>query len=262
MPTSSDRSEVSPSLLDVESVAAGYGGVPVVSEISLMVGQAEVVAIVGPNGAGKSTLLKAVTGVLPVLSGAIYLRGENVTGWATDALVREGLGYVPQVNDVFETLTVRENLEMGGYLLPRDELSLQMEHVFEVFPALREMVLRIAAQLSGGERKMLALGRVLMAHPIVLVLDEPTAGLSPKLSRTVLREHIRRLADETGVGVLLVEQKALEALRVSDTAHVLVGGRTRLTGRAEDVLEREDIRQVFLGQEAIGRGAQNEVHES
>lgn len=249
MRTSSDDS-MSPALLEVDSLSAGYGRVPVVSDIDLSVAPGEVIAIVGPNGAGKSTLLKALTGILPVMSGRVWLRQKDVTGQGTDVLAREGLGYVPQVSDVFETLTVRENLEMGGYLLPRNATADRVEDVLTTFPALRAMLDRTASKLSGGERKMLALGRVLMPRPAVLVLDEPTAGLSAQISRTVLRDHVRRLADETNIGVLLVEQKALEALHVSDRAHVLVSGTIRLTGPAEEVLAREDIRRVFLGEEA------------
>jgi len=220
-----------------------------VSDIDVSVRSGEVVVIVGPNGAGKSTLLKAVLGAIPVMGGHVRLGSLDVTNLGTEVLVRKGVGYVPQLNDVFETLNVRENLEMGGYLVSREALRVRLDQVLALFPRLEGMQGRTASKLSGGERKMVALGRVLMAQPRVLVLDEPTAGLSPHLSRVVLREHVRRLADDTGVGVLLVEQKAVEALHIGDYAHVLVGGRFVVSGAAGEVLAHDGVRQIFLGGE-------------
>jgi ABC-type branched-subunit amino acid transport system ATPase component len=160
-----------------------------------------------------------------------------------------GLGFVPQTKDVFDTLTVTENLEMGGYLLTKPQLTDRIETVISAFPALTNMRSRTASKLSGGERKMLAIARVLMLEPTVLVLDEPTSNLSPELSRTVLRDQVRRLAD-AGTAVLMVEQKAFEALGVSDWAYILVAGRIEIAGRASEILARPDIREVFLGQSA------------
>jgi ABC-type branched-subunit amino acid transport system ATPase component len=158
-----------------------------------------------------------------------------------------GLGFVPQTKDVFDTLTVTENLEMGGYLLTKPQLAARIDKVMSTFPALANMRSRTASKLSGGERKMLAVARVLMVEPTVLVLDEPTSNLSPELSRSVLRDQVRRLAD-SGTAVLLVEQKAFEALGVSDWAYILVAGRVEIAGAASEILGRPDIREVFLGQ--------------
>ncbi len=157
-----------------------------------------------------------------------------------------GIGYVPQTRDVFDTLTVTENLEMGGYLVTRSEVAARIGDVLEFFPALATMRERVASKLSGGERKMLAMARVLMARPGLLILDEPTSNLSAELAKTVLREHVRRLAD-AGTTVLLVEQKAFEALEIADWGYVLVAGATQIEGAASDLLDRPDIKEVFLG---------------
>jgi branched-chain amino acid transport system ATP-binding protein len=253
MPTSSDNApgeqERPPAVLRLTDVAAGYGGAAIVSGVSIRVGPGEVVSIIGPNGAGKSTLLKAVTGRLPVMTGTVNFNDRNITNWRGHLLARMGLGFVPQTKDVFDTLTVTENLEMGGYLLSKPQLAARMDKVLSTFPALADMRSRTASKLSGGERKMLAVARVLMLEPAVLVLDEPTSNLSPELSRSVLRDQVRRLAD-SGTAVLLVEQKAFEALGVSDWAYILVAGRVEIAGPASEIRSRPDIREVFLGQSA------------
>jgi branched-chain amino acid transport system ATP-binding protein len=245
MPISSDSTRPS-ALLRVEDLAAGYGAVPILHGIDLQVGHGEVVSVIGPNGAGKSTLLKAVMGKIAAMRGSVRFDGRDITHMPDHRRARLGLGYVPQTKDVFETLTVRENLEMGGYQLSKAQLLPQVDRVLSMFPDLEPMSLRVANKLSGGERKMLAVARVLMLEPAVLVLDEPTSNLSPALSRTVLRDQARRLAD-SGVAVLLVEQKAFEALKISDWAYVLVSGTTSISGRAVDLLARDDIRETFLG---------------
>jgi ABC-type branched-subunit amino acid transport system ATPase component len=245
MPTSSGSTRAS-ALLRVEDLAAGYGAVPILHGIDLQVGRGEVVSVIGPNGAGKSTLLKAIMGKIAAMQGRIQFDGRDITHMPDHLRARLGLGYVPQTKDVFETLTVRENLEMGGYQLPKAQLPPQVDRVLSMFRDLEPMALRVASKLSGGERKMLAVARVLMLEPSVLVLDEPTSNLSPALSRTVLRDQARRLADG-GVAVLLVEQKAFEALKISDWAYVLVTGTTSISGRAGDLLARDDIRETFLG---------------
>lgn len=244
MPTSSaDRPEP---LLELRQLAAGYGGIPVIEGVNIQVGRAEVVAVIGPNGAGKSTLLKAVIGEIPTLAGTVTLNGTDLARLRADRRTRLGIGYVPQTRDVFDALTVAENLMMGGYLLGRQELAIQTEQVLGVFPALAPMRERIAGRLSGGERKMLAVARTLMLKPALLILDEPSANLAPDLAKEVLAGHVRRLAD-SGMGVLLVEQKVFEALDVADRAHVLVAGRPRMEGRPADLLDRPDLRDVFLG---------------
>jgi ABC-type branched-subunit amino acid transport system ATPase component len=271
MPTSSDRHSAGPvspaapeppaererpqAALSLHEVSAGYGGAAIVSGVSIDVGPGEVVSVIGPNGAGKSTLLKAVTGRLPVMAGTVRFADRDVTNMPGHQLARLGLGFVPQVKDVFDTLTVTENLEMGGYLLHRPELAARIDTVKATFPALADMSSRTASTLSGGERKMLAVARVLMLEPAVLVLDEPTSNLSPELSRVVLRDLVRSLAD-SGTAVLLIEQKAFEALSVSDWAYIMVAGRIEISGRASDLIARPDIREVFLGRSAQGAAVQ------
>lgn len=237
----------SPSLV-VDSVVAGYSTTtaPVLNGLSLTAARGEVVSIIGPNGAGKSTLLKAVIGAVRVTSGSISLNGQDVTNIRGDRLVRLGLGYVPQVMDVFDLLTVQENLEMGGYLLPKREVAARVDHVISIFPKLAAMRGRAARKLSGGERKMVAIARALMLEPTMLILDEPTAGLSAALSSHLLSDHIRRLV-EAGKGVVLIEQKAVEALEISDWAYVLVGGSVQISASAKEILSRPDIGEVFLG---------------
>jgi branched-chain amino acid transport system ATP-binding protein len=250
MPTSSaDRPE---QLLVVENLVAGYGGAPIVHGVDVSVGAGEIATIVGPNGAGKSTLLKAITGQVEVLDGSVSLDGVAVTGLPGEQLARRGIGFVPQVKDVFATLTVDENLEMGGYLLPKSRLAERMEEVIHVFPALAEMRTRTASKLSGGERKMLAIARVLMLQPRVVILDEPTSNLSPALARDVLENHVNALAD-SGSAVLLVEQKAKEALAIADWAYVLVAGLVHRSEPAAELLAREDIGELFLGQVPAGK---------
>ena len=233
--------------LVISGVSAGYGPTPTVVEMSARVGRGEVACIIGPNGAGKSTFLKAVVGMLRATTGSVRLGGEDITNQPAERLAQLGVGYVPQVNDIFDPLTVAENIEMGGYLIPAAEARRRTIRVLDVFPALREMLGRRAFKLSGGERKMLAIARVLMLEPQVLILDEPTANLSPKLATILLRDHVRRLAD-AGAAVLLVEQRAATALEVSDWAYVMVSGTANLDGSARELLARRDFGQVFLGQ--------------
>jgi ABC-type branched-subunit amino acid transport system ATPase component len=249
MPISSaDRSQ-RPAHLEITNLSAGYGQSPVIRDLDLTVAREEVVSVIGPNGAGKSTLLKSVLGVISPMGGKITLEGNRISGLRTDQIARKGVGYVPQVRDVFDTLTVRENLEMGGYVLARREVEGRLEEVMELYPALAAMGNRYAGYLSGGERKMLAMGRVLMTRPSLLVLDEPTAGLSPQLAHELLHDHVGRLAS-TGVAILLVEQHAREALAISDWAYVLASGQVALADSASALLERPDIHEIFLGRTA------------
>src|ERR1700694_3414041 len=194
MPTSSVSETGRPKAhLQLDGLSAGYGGAPIVNDASASVGLGEIVTIVGPNGAGKSTFLKAIVGMIPAMSGRVMLGDEDVTNMRANDLAKRGLGYVPQVNDVFDTLSVTDNLEMGGYLLASTEVPRRVEAVLEVFPALKKMLKRTASKLSGGERKMLAMARVLMLEPRMLVLDEPTSNLSAELSRVLLEDHVSRL---------------------------------------------------------------------
>jgi len=233
-------------ILAVEGLVAGYGGAPIVHGVDVSVGPREVATIVGPNGAGKSTLLKAIMGQVEILEGSVTLDGMPVTGLPGEQLARRGIGFVPQAKDVFATLSVVENLEMGGYLVPKSKLAERMREVLEIFPALGVMRTRTASKLSGGERKMLAIARVLMSQPRVIVLDEPTSNLSPGLAHEVLDGQVKALV-AAGAAVLLVEQKAKEALAISDWAYVLVAGVLHLTGPASELLARADIAELFLG---------------
>jgi ABC-type branched-subunit amino acid transport system ATPase component len=246
--------------LTMSDVVAGYGGSPIVCGITAVLGAGEIVAVVGPNGAGKSTLLKAVAGLLVVNSGSIELESVNITNIKTNRLARMGIGFVPQNDDVFSPLTVRENLEMGGYLMKRSEVSDRIDEVVAHLPALKALMTRRAARLSGGERKMLAIGRALMNRPRVLLLDEPTSGLSAELSRRLLTEEVRGLSED-GTSVLLVEQKALAALEISNWAYVLALGQVVLSVSAPDLLTRPDLGEIFLGR-VEGSGADDDCRRA
>ncbi len=232
--------------LRTEDLTAGYNRSPVVHGVSISVAPGEIVSIVGPNGSGKSTLLKAIVGVVETLSGTVHIGGRDTTGWASDEIARIGVGYVPQVDDVFGPLTVRENLEMGGYLLKARQIEPRVAHVMTVFPQLSRMAGRRAAKLSGGERKMLAMGRALMLAPALVVLDEPTANLAPIIAHTVLQEHVRQLA-ATGASVLVVEQRARAVLEISDRTYVLGGGRLQMEGTPADLSASPEFVDSFLG---------------
>ncbi len=247
MPTSpAERRLRTRPYLVAAGVTSGYGAVPVIREMSLGVGAGEIVAVIGPNGAGKSTFLKALVGILRVSQGTVRLGEDDVTNLPPEDLARRGVGYVPQVGDIFEPLTVAENLEMGGYLLTPSAIPERIAQVCAVFPALGAMLRRRAEKLSGGERKMLAIARVLMLDPRVLILDEPTANLSPQIADTLLRERVRALAG-LGKAVLLVEQRARAAMQIADWTMVMVSGTTRLEGHPEDLLGRSDFEALFLG---------------
>lgn len=233
-------------LLYTVGLDAGYSEVPVIRGINLSVAAGQVVVVVGPNGSGKSTLIKALLGVVRVLNGTVMFNGRDVTHTALDRLCRSGVGYVPQVNDVFANLRVFENLEMGGYLLDPVTRARRVEEVIEIFPPLRRAFKRYVRSMSGGEQKMVAIARALMPSPRVLVLDEPTAGLSPELTRVVLDEQIGALADR-GTAILLVEQKAKLALRLADRAYVMVRGEIVKADTASNVLDDPRMAEIFLG---------------
>lgn len=242
-----DRPE--PALV-VTGVTAGYGADAVVTDVSITVGSSEIVSIIGPNGAGKSTLLGAVMGRVRLMAGSVHLYGRDISHLRADRLARAGLGYVPQTRDVFDTLTVQENLEMGGYLLPRKSVQPAVDRVLAVFPQLGKMLHQRGGRLSGGERKMLAISRAMMLRPKVLILDEPTANLAPNLARVVLREVVPSVA-RSGIAVLMVEQRALEALEASNWGYLMASGRLQIAGLAQGLLARPDLREVFLGQELV-----------
>jgi ABC-type branched-subunit amino acid transport system ATPase component len=232
--------------LHVEGLAAGYGDTPTIMDVHLSVREGETVTVLGPNGAGKSTLLKAVLGVIRPMAGSVRLSGRDLTTLRSDQICRLSVGYVPQVRDTFPRLSVIENLEMGGYTLRRSAVKGRVEEVMELFPQLKRMATRQGGHLSGGERKMLAVARAMMISPALLVLDEPTAGLAPRPANALLSEHIATLT-KTGVALLIVEQRAKEAMAISDRAYVMAAGRVVLTDRADTLLARDDLGEVFLG---------------
>jgi len=232
--------------LRAEGITAGYGGDPVIRDITVSTTPGEVVSLVGPNGSGKSTLLKSLVGVVRVSSGTVRVGDRDVTNAAPEEVARAAVGYVPQVDDVFAPLTVRENLEMGGYLLRRKQIAAHIERVLAVFPRLGGMLGRSAGKLSGGERKMLAMGRVLMLDPGVFLLDEPTANLAPMVAAALLNEHVRKLA-ASGAAVLIVEQRARAVLAISDRTYVLGGGEVRMVGTPAELSASPDFVESFLG---------------
>jgi ABC-type branched-subunit amino acid transport system ATPase component len=232
--------------LSASGVTAGYDGSPIIHDVSISVAPGEVVSVVGPNGSGKSTLLKSLVGIVEVLSGTVTVGDRDITRWAPEDVARIGVGYVPQVDDVFAPLSVRENLEMGGYLLPSAGVADRVRYVLELFPQLDRMQRRKAGKLSGGERKMLAMGRALMLEPAVVVLDEPTANLAPAIAHTVLNDHVRRLAG-TGASVLIVEQRARAVLDISDRTYVLGGGRLQMEGTPAELASSPAFIDSFLG---------------
>ena len=249
MPTSSADGQRPAAYLDVRDLAAGYGREPVVTGLRLAVGRGEVACVVGPNGSGKSTLLKALLGVIPVMRGSVVVGGEDVTNVRSHALARRGLGYVPQVGNVFDTLTVEENLRLGGYLLHKSEMQARVDEVVARFPTLAPLLRRSTHKLSGGERKLVAIGRVMMLRPSVYVLDEPTSGLSPDLADQILSEYVVGLAS-SGAAILLVEQKAKSALAISDWGYLLVAGKLMMSAVAATMLSDTSVAEMFLGQAA------------
>jgi branched-chain amino acid transport system ATP-binding protein len=233
-----------PVVLRVDGLTAGYGGATIIHGVTLDVHRGKITAIVGPNGAGKSTLLKAIVGVIKVTSGHVYVLDQETTNLAPEKLVRRRLAYVPQVANTFPELTVRENLEMGGYTRRRGT-SERIDQLTELFPDLRRSLRRRAGQLSGGQRSMLAMARALMLDPSVMLLDEPSAGLSPIL-QAALWEQIETIA-ATGVGVCVVEQNTRRSLRHADWGYVLVLGRNRLDGPAHELLNDEEVIDLYVG---------------
>jgi ABC-type branched-subunit amino acid transport system ATPase component len=234
------------SALRAVGVTAGYGGDPVIRDISVDVAPGQVVSLVGANGSGKSTLLKSLVGVIRMSAGTVTVGGKDLTGRPPEDVARAGVGYVPQVDDVFAPLTVKENLEMGGYLLRPGQVRERIEEVVTVFPRLGSMLGRQAGKLSGGERKMLAMGRVLMLSPSVFLLDEPTANLAPAIARSLLEDQVRRLA-KGGASVLVVEQRARAVLAISDRTYVLAGGEVRMSGSPAELSASPAFVESFLG---------------
>ena len=232
-------------VIDVENVIAGYvAEVNILNGCDLTVAAGEFVGIIGPNGAGKSTLLKAVLGLVNIRSGHVKLNGEEITGMKPYELVARGVGFVPQTRNVFPSLTVRENLEMGCFLRP-EMLDERLDYAVEMFPRLGERIDQRAGSLSGGERQMVAMGRALMLKPTVLLLDEPSAGLSPALQDQVFIQC--KKINESGVAILMVEQNANRCLQVVDRGYVLDQGRNAYTGTGRELLKDPKVIELYLG---------------
>ncbi len=227
-----------------EAMTGGYGDADILHDCTIGVDEGEIAVVVGPNGAGKSTAMKAVFGMLGLRSGRVLMDGEDITALKPQERVRKGMGFVPQTNNVFPSLTVLENLEMGAFVRA-DDVADTLSQVLELFPVLREKADQPAGELSGGQRQQVAVGRALMTQPKVLMLDEPTAGVSP----IVMDELFDRIIEvaRTGIAILMVEQNAKQALHIADKGFVLVQGRNRYTNTGKALLADNDVRKAFLG---------------
>lgn len=232
------------SFLIGENMTGGYGGADILHECTIGVEKGEIAVIVGPNGAGKSTAMKAVFGMLSIREGGVKMEDEDITGLSPQDRVRKGMAFVPQTSNVFTSMTVEENLEMGAFIR-EDDISGTMAQVFDLFPVLKEKRRQPAGELSGGQRQQVAVGRALMTQPKVLMLDEPTAGVSP----IVMDELFDRIIEiaRTGIAILMVEQNAKQALNIADKGYVLVQGRNRYTDTGVALMADPDVRKAFLG---------------
>lgn len=231
-------------LIELKHVVGGYGGAPILNGVDIAIDQSDIGVIVGPNGAGKSTTLKAIFGLLRVTGGTIEFGGENIANSLPDKLVPKGLSFVPQEKNVFTSLSVEENLEMGAFTRP-DDFSGTMAWVYDMFPVLKEKRRQPAGELSGGQRQMVAMGRALMSKPTLLMLDEPSAGLSPRYVIEIF-ETIMRVNKE-GVGILMVEQNARQALAFATRGFVLAQGQNRFTGTGPELIADPEVAKSFLG---------------
>ena len=231
-------------LLEASGVVAGYGETEILHGVSIAVNEGEIVTIIGPNGCGKSTLMKAVVGLVRVQEGSVTFRGADISAHPPERIVRTGLCYVPQSNNVFPSLNIRENLEMGAFVRNDDHRG-RIEEMFELFPDLARRPGQKAGSLSGGQRQMLAIARALMLDPVLLLLDEPSAGLSPAMVDIVF-ERVRSI-NTAGVAMLLVEQNAREALLMSGRGYVLVGGENRLEDTGQALLSNPEVGRLYLG---------------
>ena len=231
-------------VLEAREVVSGYGEVEILHGVSISVGEGEIVTIIGPNGAGKSTLLKTVFGLLPCKRGKVLFGGEDVTGQSPQVMVRKGMCYVPQSDNVFPSLTVQENLEMGAFIR-RDDYRPKIEEVLALFPDVLERRHTRAGKLSGGQRQMLALARALMLDPRILLLDEPSASLAPNMVDLVFTKILD--INRSGVAIIMVEQNARESLKLSHRGYVLAMGQNRLEGSGESLLNNEEMGKAYLG---------------
>lgn len=230
--------------LEAKGVTSGYSDVDILHDVSIRVDSNQIVSIIGPNGAGKSTLLKTIFGILKPRHGTIRLKEENITGLKPDKVAHKGISYVPQVDNVFPSMTIQENMDMGAFIR-KDDYSRRVEEIYELFPVLGERRNQKAGQLSGGQRQMVAMGRALMLDPQLLLLDEPSAGLAPNLVDMIF-EKIKEI-NATGVAIMIVEQNAKEALKMADHGYVLAMGRNVLDDSGEALLNNEEVGQLYLG---------------
>ena len=230
--------------LSGEKLVAGYGGADILHGCSIDVSEGEIAVIVGPNGSGKSTAMKAIFGMLKLKSGNVKIKGEDITSLSVFERVKKGMAFVPQTNNVFTSLTVEENLEMGAFL-QQDDFSSTMEDVYALFPVLKDKRKQEAGELSGGQRQQVAVGRALMTKPKVLILDEPTAGVSP----IIMDELFDRIIEvsKTGISILMVEQNAKQALNIADKGFVLSQGVNKFSGTGISLLNNTEVRKSFLG---------------
>ena len=233
------------SVLNIDNLSGGYGEADILHGISLEINAGEIVVVIGPNGAGKSTAMKAVFGLLRLSGGSVHLAGEDITNMDPAEVVNKGVCYVPQTNNVFPTLTVHENLEMGAYNR-KDDFRPRLAEIYEMFPPLAEKKRQAAGELSGGQRQMVAMGKALMLEPTLLMLDEPTAGLSP-IYRNERYQIVCKIKD-SGLPILMVEQNAKQSLAVASRGYVLVDGQNRTTGKGTDLLNDPEIAKMFLGE--------------
>lgn len=236
------------SLLTLDKLSAGYGHAPILQEISFAITSKDIGVIVGPNGAGKSTCLKSTFGLTEITGGKIYLGHDDITSQSTDTLVHKGMGFVPQEHNVFTSMTVHENLEMGAFIR-EGNIDDTLDEIYTLFPPLKEKRSQNAGELSGGQRQMVAMGRALMSKPKLLLLDEPTAGLSPKYMQEVFEQIVK--INNTGVGILMVEQNARQALAFASIGIVLVSGKLAFSGSGKDLLNDPEVARSFLGMDAV-----------
>jgi len=232
-------------LLQAIKLYAGYGAEEILHGVSIFIKKNEIITIIGPNGAGKSTLLKVIMGYIFPSKGKIIFKEKEITFLETYKRIKRGLAYVPQLNNTFISLTIQENLEMGGYILPKKELQKRINKIFNIFPSLSEKKHQKAGVLSGGQKQMLAIGRALMLDPDILILDEPSAGLAPKAAQIVF-DKISEI-NKNGISIIIVEQDAYHSLNISNRGYVLSIGQNEFEDRAKKILENEKIRKAFLG---------------
>jgi branched-chain amino acid transport system ATP-binding protein len=230
--------------LDIVNLHAGYGETEILKGINLNVEHSEIVAIIGPNGAGKSTVVKSVLGLLNIISGNISLNGNNIVGIAPDKAIKSGISYVPQTHNIFPNLTITENLEMGAWTKSKG-IPERIQEMFDLFPDLKVKRNKVAGSLSGGQRQMVAMAKALMVDSKIMLLDEPTAGLSPKFQSEIFRT-IKRI-NNNGVPILLVEQNAKQALETADRGYVLVDGSNKVEGKGQDLINDRNVARMFLG---------------